>query len=175
MHSIVEITNTDVNLLNKLIQEHELIYNSIRMSDIAFNRKHNIVAIYNDSENELIEIIYLRNNKKNKILDFPKFLNRDKKNLNIGIQSLMFSRCNNLLIIRAWEYGIDVDFRIYLYTVPEFELVTFLFDDYDIDNGTYAHNIIRIDDDIIFFDSKNGAGLENVHFKHFKLTGMLKK
>ena len=174
MHSIVEITNTDVSLLNKLIQECELIYTASRMSDIAFNRKYNIVAINNNLNNNLIEIIHLRNFKKNQILDFPNHLNPDKQNLDFGIASMRFSRCNNLLIIRSWVLEMDAGYQIYLYTVPEFELVNFLFDDYDIDNGTYGHNIIRVDDDIIFFDSKNGPGLEKVHFKHFKLTGTLK-
>lgn len=170
MLSIVEITSIDVKILNKVIQEYELNYASGCLSDIAFNRKYNIVAIHNSLEKDLIEIIYLRNSQKNKILDFPKHLNPDKQKLNFGIASLRFSRCNNLLIIRSWVLEMDAGYYIYLYTVPEFKLINYLFDDYDIDNGTYGHNIIRVSDDIIFFDSKNGPGLEKVNMKHFKLS-----
>jgi hypothetical protein len=67
----------------------------------------------------------------------------------------------------------DTHYQIYLYTVPEFELVNYLFDVYDLDNGTYSHDVVLIGDNIIFFDSMKGPGLENLNFKHFKISSEL--
>jgi hypothetical protein len=173
MHSIIEIKKPDINMLRNLIKKNDLPYDSSNLSNIAFNKKNNIVAIDKGLENDIIEIIYLSDYKKNLNLEFPKQLNPDKKNLDFGISQLKFSRCNDLLIITSWLLEMDTHYQIYLYTVPEFELVNYLFDVYDLDNGTYSHDVVLIGDNIIFFDSMKGPGLENLNFKHFKISSEL--
>ena len=96
-------------------------------TDYDYNKNFNFFVKYN-AINKSFEIYDLKILKLINSLQFPYGLNPDKEKLTFEMgDEVQFSVCNNLLIITTVLVCEDCVFPKIVYTIPDLELVNFLF------------------------------------------------